>query len=374
MTNNQQKKKWPRVIISGGGTGGHIFPAVAIAKGIQEKYPDAEILFVGAKGRMEMEKVPAAGFKIEGLWISGLQRGSILKNLLFPFKVISSVFKALRIIRKFKPDVAVGVGGYASGALLYAATMKKIPALIQEQNSFPGITNKMLKNRVQRICVAYDNMDRFFPKDKIILTGNPVRKEITKLEGKKERGLEKFNLDKTRPVVLVVGGSLGARSINHAIDADLQKFADADAQLIWQTGKLYTEQASKRVADVGKAGIMTFDFLTEMDLAYAAADIVISRAGALAVSELCLVKKPCILVPLPTAPEDHQTKNALSLVNYNAAILVKDVNAKSNLVDEALSLLKDNERCEKLAYNMDKLAFANATETIVNEVISLIKK
>ncbi|MFZ9955658.1 MAG: undecaprenyldiphospho-muramoylpentapeptide beta-N-acetylglucosaminyltransferase [Flavobacteriales bacterium] len=374
MTNNQQKKKWPRVIISGGGTGGHIFPAVAIAKGIQEKYPDAEILFVGAKGRMEMEKVPAAGFKIEGLWISGLQRGSILKNLLFPFKVISSVFKALRIIRKFKPDVAVGVGGYASGALLYAATMKKIPALIQEQNSFPGITNKMLKNRVQRICVAYDNMDRFFPKDKIILTGNPVRKEITKLEGKKERGLEKFNLDKTRPVVLVVGGSLGARSINHAIDADLQKFADADAQLIWQTGKLYTEQASKRVADVGKAGIMTFDFLTEMDLAYAAADIVISRAGALAVSELCLVKKPCILVPLPTAAEDHQTKNALSLVNYNAAILVKDVNAKSNLVDEALSLLKDNERCEKLAYNMDKLAFANATETIVNEVISLIKK
>ena len=252
--------------------------------------------------------------------------------------------------------------------------MKKIPALIQEQNSFPGITNKMLKNRVQRICVAYDNMDRFFPKDKIILTGNPVRKEITKLEGKKERGLEKFSLDKTRPVVLVVGGSLGARSINHAIDADLQKFADADAQLIWQTGKLYTEQAKNRVAAVGKNGIMTFDFIADMDLAYAAADIVISRAGALAVSELCLVKKPCILVPLPTAAEDHQTKNALSLVNYNAAILVKDSDAKSTLVDEALSLLKDKERCEKLAYNMEKLAFANATETIVNEVISLIKK
>jgi UDP-N-acetylglucosamine--N-acetylmuramyl-(pentapeptide) pyrophosphoryl-undecaprenol N-acetylglucosamine transferase len=374
MTKNQQNKKWPRVIISGGGTGGHIFPAVAIAKGIQEKYPDADILFVGAKGRMEMEKVPAAGFKIEGLWISGLQRGSIFKNLLFPFKVISSVFKALRIIRKFKPDVAVGVGGYASGALLYAATMKKIPALIQEQNSFPGITNKLLKNRVQRICVAYDNMDKFFPKDKIILTGNPVRKEITKLEGKKERGLEKFNLDKTRPVVLVVGGSLGARSINHAIDADLQKFADADVQLIWQTGKLYTEEAKKRVNEVGKKGIMSFDFITDMDLAYAAADIVISRAGALAVSELCLVKKPCILVPLPTAAEDHQTKNALSLVNYNAAILVKDVDSKTTLVDEALSLLKDKERCEKLAYNMDKLAFANATETIVNEVISLIKK
>jgi UDP-N-acetylglucosamine--N-acetylmuramyl-(pentapeptide) pyrophosphoryl-undecaprenol N-acetylglucosamine transferase len=374
MTNNQQKKKWPRVIISGGGTGGHIFPAVAIAKGIQEKYPDAEILFVGAKGRMEMDKVPAAGFKIEGLWISGLQRGSFFKNLLFPFKVIFSVFKALRIIRKFKPDVAVGVGGYASGALLYAATMKKIPALIQEQNSFPGITNKVLKDRVQRICVAYDNMDKFFPKDKIILTGNPVRKEITKLEGKKERGLEKFNLDKNHLVVLVVGGSLGARSINHAIDGDLQKFADADVQLIWQTGKLYTEEAKKRVAEVGKNGIMSFDFITDMDLAYAAADIVISRAGALAVSELCLVKKPCILVPLPTAAEDHQTKNALSLVNYNAAILVKDVDAKSTLVDEALSLLKDKERCEKLAYNMNKLAFANATETIVNEVISLIKK
>ncbi len=374
MTKNPQAKKWPRVIISGGGTGGHIFPAVAIAKGIQEKYPDAEILFVGAKGRMEMEKVPAAGFKIEGLWISGLQRGSVFKNLLFPFKVIFSVFKALRIIKKFKPDVAIGVGGYASGALLYAATMKKIPALIQEQNSFPGITNKVLKDRVQKICVAYDNMDQFFPKEKIILTGNPVRKEITRLEGKRDRGLEKFGLNKDRKVVLVVGGSLGARSINHAMDADLQKFADADIQVIWQTGKLYTEQAQKRVQEVGKKGIMTFDFIADMDLAYAAADVVISRAGALAVSELCLVKKPCILVPLPTAAEDHQTKNALSLVNYHAAILVKDSEAKTKLAEEAIALLNDKDRCEKLSRNIDKLAFSNATETIVSEVINLIRK
>ncbi|MFM7021982.1 MAG: undecaprenyldiphospho-muramoylpentapeptide beta-N-acetylglucosaminyltransferase [Flavobacteriales bacterium] len=374
MTNNPAKKKWPRVIISGGGTGGHIFPAVAIARGIQEQYPNAEILFVGAKGRMEMEKVPAAGFPIEGLWISGLQRSFTFKNFLFPLKVITSVWKALRIIRKFKPDVAIGVGGYASGSLLYAASMKGIPCLIQEQNSYPGITNKVLKNRVQKICVAYDKMERFFPADKIILTGNPVRKEITKLEGKRDRGLEKFGLDGSKKIVLVVGGSLGARSVNHAIDANLQLFADNDVQLIWQTGKLYTEQAKKRVAEVGKKGIQSLDFIADMDLAYAVADVVISRAGALAVSELCLVKKPAILVPLPSAAEDHQTKNALSLVNYNAALLIKDSEVKDKLVQTAIALLNDKEQMEKLSRNMDKLAFANATETIVSEVMKLIQK
>ena len=374
MTNKKTNNRWPRVIISGGGTGGHIFPAVAIARGIQEQYPSSDILFVGAQGKMEMEKVPAAGFPIEGLWISGLQRSLTLKNLLFPVKVLSSVWKALRIIRKFKPDVAIGVGGYASGSLLYAASMKGIPCLIQEQNSFPGITNKILKNRVQTICVAYDRMDRFFPSEKIVLTGNPVRKEITKLEGKRERGLEKFNLDSTKKTVLVVGGSLGARSINHSIDANLQLFADNDIQLIWQTGKLYTEQAKKRVAEVGYKGISSLDFIADMDLAYAVADVVISRAGALAVSELCLVKKPAILVPLPSAAEDHQTKNAMSLVSYNAAILVKDNEAKEHLVQDAIALVNDQEKMDKLSRNIEKLAFANATETIVSEVMKLINK
>ena len=374
MTNKKTNNRWPRVIISGGGTGGHIFPAVAIARGIQEQYPSSDILFVGAQGKMEMEKVPAAGFPIEGLWISGLQRSLTLKNLLFPVKVLSSVWKALRIIRKFKPDVAIGVGGYASGSLLYAASMKGIPCLIQEQNSFPGITNKILKNRVQTICVAYDRMDRFFPSEKIVLTGNPVRKEITKLEGKRERGLEKFNLDSTKKTVLVVGGSLGARSINHSIDANLQLFADNDIQLIWQTGKLYTEQAKKRVAEVGYKGISSLDFIADMDLAYAVADVVISRAGALAVSELCLVKKPAILVPLPSAAEDHQTKNAMSLVSYNAAILVKDNEAKEHLVQDAIALVNDQEQMDKLSRNIEKLAFANATETIVSEVMKLINK
>jgi len=374
MTNKKTNNRWPRVIISGGGTGGHIFPAVAIARGIQEQYPSADILFVGAQGKMEMEKVPAAGFPIEGLWISGLQRSLTLKNLLFPIKVLSSVWKALRIIRKFKPDVAIGVGGYASGSLLYAASMKGIPCLIQEQNSFPGITNKILKDRVQTICVAYDKMERFFPSEKIVLTGNPVRKEITKLEGKRERGLEKFNLDSTKKTVLVVGGSLGARSINHSIDANLKLFADNDIQLIWQTGKLYTEQAKKRVDEVGKKGISSLDFIADMDLAYAVADVVISRAGALAVSELCLVKKPAILVPLPSAAEDHQTKNAMSLVSYNAAILVKDNEAKEHLVQDAIALVNDQEQMDKLSRNIEKLAFANATETIVSEVMKLINK
>jgi UDP-N-acetylglucosamine--N-acetylmuramyl-(pentapeptide) pyrophosphoryl-undecaprenol N-acetylglucosamine transferase len=374
MTNKKTNNRWPRVIISGGGTGGHIFPAVAIARGIQEQYPSADILFVGAQGKMEMEKVPAAGFPIEGLWISGLQRSLTLKNLLFPLKVLASVWKALRIIRKFKPDVAIGVGGYASGSLLYAASMKGIPCLIQEQNSFPGITNKILKDRVQTICVAYDKMERFFPSEKIVLTGNPVRKEITKLEGKRERGLEKFNLDSTKKTVLVVGGSLGARSINHSIDANLQLFADNDIQLIWQTGKLYTEQAKKRVDEVGKKGISSLDFIADMDLAYAVADVVISRAGALAVSELCLVKKPAILVPLPSAAEDHQTKNAMSLVSYNAAILVKDSEAKEHLVQDAIALVNDQEQMDKLSRNIEKLAFANATETIVSEVMKLINK
>ena len=374
MTNKKTNNRWPRVIISGGGTGGHIFPAVAIARGIQEQYPSADILFVGAQGKMEMEKVPAAGFPIEGLWISGLQRSLTLKNLLFPLKVLASVWKALRIIRKFKPDVAIGVGGYASGSLLYAASMKGIPCLIQEQNSFPGITNKILKDRVQTICVAYDKMERFFPSEKIVLTGNPVRKEITKLEGKRERGLEKFNLDSTKKTVLVVGGSLGARSINHSIDANLQLFSDNDIQLIWQTGKLYTEQAKKRVDEVGKKGISSLDFIADMDLAYAVADVVISRAGALAVSELCLVKKPAILVPLPSAAEDHQTKNAMSLVSYNAAILVKDSEAKEHLVQDAIALVNDQEQMDKLSRNIEKLAFANATETIVSEVMKLINK
>ncbi|MEM9024370.1 MAG: undecaprenyldiphospho-muramoylpentapeptide beta-N-acetylglucosaminyltransferase, partial [Bacteroidota bacterium] len=300
----------PKVIISGGGTGGHIFPAIAIANALKTMNSATDILFVGANGRMEMEKVPAAGYPIEGLWISGLQRSLTLKNLSFPLKLISSIWKSRGILKKFRPDVVVGVGGYASGPLLRAATGARIPTLIQEQNSFPGITNKWLGHKVSRICVAYDGMEKFFPKDKLILTGNPVRKEVVSLEGKRARALEHFGLRDDRPIILVVGGSLGARSINLAIRDGLDRITEQGVQLIWQTGKPFFEEAQLAVRDRDGHGIKAYDFITKMDLAYAAADLVISRAGAIAVSELCLTAKPCILVPYPYAAEDHQTKNA----------------------------------------------------------------
>lgn len=362
-----------KVIVSGGGTGGHIFPAIAIANAVKAKVPEAEILFVGAEGRMEMEKVPAAGYKIEGLWISGLQRRLTVKNLSFPFKVISSLLKARKILRQFKPDVAVGVGGYASGPLLRAAAGKGVPCLIQEQNSFPGITNRLLAGKVQRICVAYNEMERFFPKDKIKITGNPVRKEVVQLQGKRNRGLEYFKLDGNKKTVLVIGGSLGARTINQSIQAALDQFRVNDVQLVWQTGKSYINTAQEAVKGLEEHGIQAHAFITKMDYAYAVADVVISRAGAMSVSELCLVAKPAILVPSPNVAEDHQTKNAMALVNNNAALLVKDVEARETLGQTALELVADADRCEKLSNNIKGLAYHDSAEIIANEVILLAK-
>src|SRR5246127_1332766 len=361
-----------KVILSGGGTGGHIFPAVAIANQIKKQVPDADILFVGAEGRMEMEKVPAAGYKIIGLWISGLQRKLTLSNLSFPFKVISSVLKARKILNDFKPNVVIGTGGYASGPMLRAASSKGITTLIQEQNSYPGITNKILSKKVSKICVAYEGMDKFFPKEKIILTGNPVRQDLQQVADKREEGLKFFNLDGNKKTILVVGGSLGAKGINEAMGKGLQQLADNNIQLVWQTGKIYIDTAKQQTALFSDKNIKAVDFITRMDLAYAIADCVVSRAGAGAISELCIIQKPCILVPLPTAAEDHQTKNAMSLVNKNAAILVKDTEASSRLVNEAVKLVTDDARQQELKQNMAKMALPNAAEVITNEVLKLV--
>jgi UDP-N-acetylglucosamine--N-acetylmuramyl-(pentapeptide) pyrophosphoryl-undecaprenol N-acetylglucosamine transferase len=360
-----------KVIISGGGTGGHIFPAIAIANALKKRIPDIDILFVGAKGKMEMEKVPAAGYKIEALWISGLQRKLTLKNLLFPIKLIVSILKARRILKKFNPDVVVGVGGYASGPMLRVATTSGVPTLIQEQNSYPGITNRVLAKKVQKICVAYQGMEKYFPKEKIILTGNPVRQDIQNLEGKKPRALEFFNLNENKPVLLVIGGSLGAKTINESIHQILPELIKNNIQLIWQTGKTYFEKAKEAIIPYHDKGILVFDFIAKMDYAYAAADLVVSRAGASSVSELCIVQKPCILIPSPNVAEDHQTKNAMALVNYNAAVLVKDAEAKEKLKDEILRLMNTESEREKLAFNISKLALNNAADIIAAEVINL---
>lgn len=359
-----------RVIISGGGTGGHIFPAIAIANALKEIDKNVEILFVGAEGRMEMEKVPAVGYKIEGLWISGLQRRLTVQNLMFPFKLISSIMRSKKIIRSFMPDIVVGTGGFASGPLLRVATGMKIPALIQEQNSFPGITNKLLGKRVNKICVAYEGMEQYFPKEKIIITGNPVRQDILSLEGKKEKAINFFGLDSNKRTLLVIGGSLGARTINESIMSLLELLSQNNIQLIWQTGKGYIEIAEKTfIKERGWVGA----FITKMDLAYAAADIVVSRAGAISLSELALVKKPCILVPSPNVAEDHQTKNATTLVKKNAAILVKDSEAREKLGKEIISLVNDIQIQNKLSKNISKLAFPNSAEVIAKEVIKLVQ-
>ncbi|MFN4235150.1 MAG: undecaprenyldiphospho-muramoylpentapeptide beta-N-acetylglucosaminyltransferase [Bacteroidia bacterium] len=362
-----------RVIISGGGTGGHIFPAIAIANALKKRMPDAEILFVGAKGKMEMEKVPAAGYKIVGLWISGLQRKLTIKNLIFPIKIISSLIKARKVIKQFKPNVVVGVGGYASGPLLRVATMLGIPALIQEQNSYPGITNRVLAKKVQKICVAYQGMEKYFPKEKIILTGNPVRQDIENLEGKKPRALEFFNLKDDKPILLIIGGSLGAKTINETISEILPELIENNIQLIWQTGKSFFEKAKQIALNYQDKGVYVSDFITKMDYAYAAADLVISRAGASSVSELCITKKPCIFIPSPNVAEDHQTKNAMALVNYNAAVLVKDSEAKQILKNEILRLMNSQNEREKLANNISKLALKNAADIIAAEVINLAR-
>lgn len=358
-----------RFIISGGGTGGHIFPAVAIANELRRRLPNAEILFVGANGRMEMTRVPEAGYKIVGLDITGLQRRLTPQNLLFPLRVIRSVRKAGKLIEEFRPDAVVGVGGYASAPVLLAATSRAIPSLIQEQNSYAGLVNKLLAKRVSRICVAYDGMEKFFPADKLVLTGNPVRTEIA--HGDRVEAQHFFGLDPNRKTILVVGGSLGARTLNQATAAALPRLREAGIQLLWQTGKLYFPEA-QQLADQA-AGLHALEFIQRMDLAYAAADIVISRAGALSVSELCLTGKASILVPSPNVAEDHQTKNALALVSKGAAVLITDEHAPERLYDEALRLLADSERQEQLSTRVRELARPDATVTIVDELLRLIK-
>lgn len=360
-----------KVILSGGGTGGHIFPAVAIANEIKKIVPHAEILFVGALGKMEMEKVPAAGFKIIGVPIAGFQRNFSWSNFKLPFLIIKSLLKTRKIIIDFKPDVVVGTGGYASGPLLKAATSKNIPALLQEQNSYAGITNKILSKKASKICVAYEGMEKFFEKDKIVLTGNPVRQDILSIESKKNEAYEFFKLDKTKKTILVIGGSLGAKGINEAIAEGLNKFSENSIQLIWQTGKLYFETAKENTQPYIQQNIKAVDFISRMDLAYAVADLVISRAGAGAISELCIVSRPSILVPLPSAAEDHQTKNAMSLVVKNAAILVKESNAKTELINQAILLINDPQKLIELSKNSHLLALPNSTSMITNEVLKL---
>ncbi len=362
-----------KFIISGGGSGGHIFPAIAIANSLKETYPNCEILFIGAKNKMEMEKVPAAGYKIEGLWISGFQRSLSPKNLNFPFKLISSLIKARKLIKSFKPDLVIGVGGFASGPTLHQAAKMGIPTLIQEQNSYPGITNIILSKKVNKICVAYDNMDKYFPSEKIFFTGNPIRKEVVQIEGKREKALEFFGLTADKPVVLVVGGSLGARTINEAIEMHLKDFYSRGIQLIWQTGKNYFTQAEKAAQSVSNEGITATAFISKMDLAYAAADIVVSRAGAIAISELCVVKKPIILIPSPFVAEDHQTKNALALMTNHAAVLVKDVEQKEKLMPEIIRLIDNEKERQILIKNITELGVKDATRAIVSVANSLLK-
>ena len=359
-----------KLIISGGGTGGHIFPAVAIANEVRRRYPDAQILFVGANGRMEMTRVPEAGYEILGLDIAGLQRSLTPKNLLFPIRVMRAVRRAGKIIEKFRPDAVVGVGGYASAPVLLAATSRAIPALIQEQNSYAGLVNKLLARRVQRICVAYEGMEKFFPQERLVLTGNPVRTEIA--DGQRTEARAFFGLDENRPVLLVIGGSLGARTLNQTTAAALVRLQAAGVQLLWQTGKLYFPEAQKQAAPFAADHLYALEFIRRMDLAYAAADVVVSRAGALSVSELCLTGKPSILVPSPNVAEDHQTKNALALSTRNAALLVRDADASATLYDQALALLQNPERQQQLSANIREMARPQATVTIVDELLKLI--
>ena len=365
---------FPKIIISGGGTGGHIFPAVAIANALKSISPNCEILFVGAEGRMEMEKVPAAGYKIVGLNISGIQRGSILKNIGLPFKVLSSVRKAMNLITEFKPDAVVGVGGFASGPLLYAAKLKGIPYLIQEQNSYAGITNKLLGKGAAKICVAFDGMEEFFPAEKVLKTGNPVRTHIVDIIGKHYAGAELLKLDPLKKTILVTGGSLGAGTLNKSIEKHLAELIVQDVQVIWQTGKFYYNGILERVGLDYHPNIIILEFLNKMDLAYAAADLIISRAGAGTIAELCIIQKPVILVPSPNVAEDHQTKNAMALVKNDAAILINDRSAEDTLIVEALKLLQNTERCKILSENIGKMGYQNADMVIANEVLKLINK
>jgi UDP-N-acetylglucosamine--N-acetylmuramyl-(pentapeptide) pyrophosphoryl-undecaprenol N-acetylglucosamine transferase len=365
-------KKQIKIIVSGGGTGGHIYPAISIANTLKQKIENCEILFVGAEGKMEMEKVPAAGYKIVGLPIRGLQRNLSKENLKFFPRLFKSLRKAKEVVKEFQPDVVIGVGGYASGPLLHVASKLGIPTLIQEQNSYAGITNKLLAKKAKKICVAYDGMERFFPKEKILLTGNPVRKDLINIAQKNKEAKEYFKLDLQKKVILIVGGSLGARTINNSVLNALDQIKDSEVQLIWQTGKFYFDKVKEELKSWDLDNVKVFDFVSRMDLAYAAADIVISRAGAGTISELCLVEKPSILVPSPNVAEDHQTQNAMALVKKNAALMVKDVEAQQKLIKEALSLIKDADLLEELAKNSKALAKPNAADDIANEILAML--
>ena len=359
-----------KFILSGGGTGGHIYPAVAIANELKSRFPNAEFLFVGAKDKMEMQKVPKAGYPIIGLWIAGLQRKLTLQNALFPIKLIDSLWKSRQIIKQFKPDVVIGTGGFASGPLLQMANMLNIPTVIQEQNSFPGITNKLLSKKANTICVAYENLERFFPKEKMILTGNPVRQDIIDIESKREEAIEYFDLVANKKTVLVLGGSLGARRVNQLIEKELDRILSQNVQIIWQCGKLYFEEYKKYISD----DVQVLPFIDRMDLVYAAADTIISRAGASSVSELCIVGKPVIFIPSPNVAEDHQTKNAKSIVDKKGAIMLKESELDSQFSLVLESLLKDKGKQDQLSENIKQLALPNATKQIVDEIVKLINK
>jgi UDP-N-acetylglucosamine--N-acetylmuramyl-(pentapeptide) pyrophosphoryl-undecaprenol N-acetylglucosamine transferase len=367
---NYNRRK--HIIISGGGTGGHVFPALAIANGLKKEMPDCEILFVGAEGRLEMDKVPAAGYEIVGLPVAGIQRSLSLKNLTFFAKLFQSLRKAGRVIKSFNPDIAVGVGGYASFPVLFQAGRRKIPTLIQEQNSYAGLTNRLLSYQCKKICVAYEGMEKYFPKDKIVLTGNPVREEVVDIAGKKDEALRFFGFENCNGIIFLTGGSLGSRTLNESVMTFLQDIKEKNIGLIWQTGKVYKEKvlASVNVNDLPNVKIM--DFITRMDLAYAAADVIIARAGACTVSELCIIGKAVILVPSPNVAEDHQTKNAMALVKNNAAIMVKDTEAKEKLMPACFDLMQHIEKREQLANNIREMALPDSVKIIIDEIKKLL--
>lgn len=357
-----------KFILSGGGTGGHIYPAIAIANELKLQFPDAEFLFVGAKDKMEMQKVPQAGYEIKGLWIAGLQRKLTLQNMMFPLKLATSLIESRRIIKQFKPNVVIGTGGFASGPLLQAAGGAGIPTVVQEQNSFPGITNKLLSKKASVICVAYENLERFFPKEKIVLTGNPVRQDLIDIDSKRDEAIAFYGLDPNKKTLLVLGGSLGARRVNQLIEKELQNIVAQDVQVIWQCGKLYFEDYKKH----NQQNVRVVDFIERMDFVYAAADMIISRAGASSVSELCIVGKPVIFIPSPNVAEDHQTKNAQAIVDEKGAILLREseLDSQFSIVFEAL--LKDEGKQKQLSANIKKLAMPNATKDIVSQIVKLL--
>jgi UDP-N-acetylglucosamine--N-acetylmuramyl-(pentapeptide) pyrophosphoryl-undecaprenol N-acetylglucosamine transferase len=363
-----------RILIGGGGTGGHVFPAIAIADALKERDPETEFLFVGALGKLEMEKVPEAGYSIVGLPVAGFQRRLTLKNVTFFYKLLVSVVRSRRIVRSFNPDVAVGVGGYASGPILKAAARKGVPLLIQEQNSYAGVTNRLLARTARTICVAYEKMDRYFPADRLVITGNPVRQQLVNLQGDPEQIRSEFKLEEGKRVCLVVGGSLGARTLNRSFMDGLDKLDREDLQILWQCGRYYHKEVEQKVRASGLKNIRVLPFISRMDLAYDAADVIVSRAGAISISELCLVGKPVILVPSPNVAEDHQTHNAEALVGKTAALMVRDAEAAEQLVDRMLGLMDDDKIKEEISTNIRQLGIPDASQRIAAEVLKILKE